>query len=278
MAKRKAEEVEAGSSNHANKVAKLTQEESQGDSIDQVDDINANISNNDTEHGVATTKSDGTPDETPPNSPPQDLPTDSKSITTTDTDPLPPKPKGKKKATPAQTTRPTATRKSTRHSKKEARPVRKRLNKILRAKIKSVLTFLDTTAPDRTTMTITKSHLIAALMRLRQDYEIEDPKWADITRDVGEAVVREFSGPMGTLRVKTDWVVLDLSVKTEIEKMIEVKVEGWGLEDVRFLEVELEILGKEMEEGAMWRVLEAVMVVVEEKRFGVCPVPAAEVF
>ncbi|KAF7189716.1 hypothetical protein HII31_08823 [Pseudocercospora fuligena] len=288
MGKRKAEEVEAGSSDRSSKVAKLTQEESQADSIDQAGDINTNISNDNSETGVTATNSERAPEHTTPNSP-QDPSNDSRNITTaeaTDTEPAQSKSKGKKKAA-AVTSKPKATRKSTR-SKTNAptepttsKPVRKHINKTVQAKIQSTLDFIDTTPPrnpSRSTITITKSHLTAALMTLRQDYEISDPKWANIETDVGEAVIREFEGPIGTFKFKTEWVVLDLNVKTEIEKIIEEKIgEGWGLEHVKLLEVEIEIIGRQMEEVATLRFLEAVEEEAEkEKWLGVCPVPVFE--
>ncbi|EME89579.1 uncharacterized protein MYCFIDRAFT_193465 [Pseudocercospora fijiensis CIRAD86] len=294
MTKRKAEEVEAGSSDQLSKVAKLSQKESQPDSINEADALNTSTTSNAGPNGD-TTNTESPPDETTPNSPQAD----STTLTTaeaTDTDPIPPKPKGKKKATPVKT-KPKPTRKTTR-SKTETPPSPpppskpKRINKTLKSKIKTLLTYLETNPPpplSRTTLEIPKPHLLAALMTMRQDYEIGDPKWADLQTDVGEAVIEEFEAPTGTLGFMTEWVVLDLRVKTEIEKMVEGKVEGWGLEDVRFLEVEVEMVGRRREGEAAWRFFESVEDVRSEdedededegegRRFGVCPMPAAEVF
>ncbi|KXT06144.1 hypothetical protein AC578_1354 [Pseudocercospora eumusae] len=303
MAKRKAGKVEAGSSDHPSKAAKLTREDSQADSIDQADsinantdsidqadNINANTNSNDTENGVAATNSD----ETTPTSP-QDPSTDSKNLTTAeppDTDLRAPTPKRSKKATAAKShTRKSPRTKNEPDTTTTTNPVRKPINNLLKAKITSILNYLNTTPlPSRdretNTLTLTKSHLLAALMTLRQDFELGDPNAADIHTDVGEeALVGEFSAPNGTLRGETEWVVVDFGVKTEIEKEIGRKVEGWGLEGVRVLEVEIWVLGREMEGRAGVRFLEAVEGVEDEveeveggKRFGVCPVPAADVF
>lgn len=327
MPKRKAE-IEAGSSDHPNKVAKLTQDELPQDQEEQGAYSGPTTTNDQTSTGlemdptVTTSLDDTAPNSqhggSTPNSPPGSSNSDSKKeIIGTDQDTTA-ESKSKKpaKKTPVKSAKSTSTKQPRKPRSKKAAviepttpppPKPKRINKIVRAKVESILDFVNTTDPSDTVLersdtetpsliTITKSHLISTLMSLRADYELGDPMWADLSTDIPEAVVRTFSAPNGTWNVETEWVVVDVSIKTDIEKQVEVKVEGWGLEDVRLLEVEMEVVGREIETGAGWRLCEEVEmatnpsgssqggeehgVVVEGKeveRIGVCPAPKKEV-
>lgn len=93
---------------------------------------------------------------------------------------------------------------------KPAEPKKKRINKALREKIQQVLDFLASTTGSRSSLERSKdnknhvivkeSALLGALMSLRADYEVSDPRMASVL-DVEDVTVREFAARIGTDQV-----------------------------------------------------------------------------
>lgn len=93
---------------------------------------------------------------------------------------------------------------------KSAEPKKKRINKALREKIQQVFDFLASTTGTRSSLERSKenknhvivkeSALLGALMSLRADYEVSDPRMASVL-DVEDVTIREFVARIGTDQV-----------------------------------------------------------------------------
>lgn len=120
----------------------------------------------------------------------------------------PPPPPPKKQKTKAATKARAKTSNLT--QAKSVEPKKKRINKALREKIQQVLDFLASTTGTRSSLerskenkshvTVKESALLGALMSLRADYEVSDPRMASVL-DVEDVTTREFVARVGTDQV-----------------------------------------------------------------------------
>lgn len=194
-------------------------------------------------------------------------------------------PPSKKQKTKAATKAKAKSEKST--AAKPAEPKKKRINKALREKVQQVLDFLASTAGTRSSLerskenknhvTVKESALLGALMSLRADYEVSDPRMASVL-DVEDVTVREFVARIGTDQVLVKFLgmflvkspqspktfranvslVVDLSKQTTLETSIHQRIENWGLGEVSLLEAELEMYSKQLEDAAVNILLDAI--------------------
>lgn len=119
------------------------------------------------------------------------------------------------------------------------KPRVRRINKTLKAKVKQVGDFLDSTGREdsrleRSTanenhVIITESSLLASLMAMRSDWEISDPRMASLL-DASEAIVEQYEEKWATSDAMVRIVVLDLEKETAFVEGIQQKTEGWDLE------------------------------------------------
>ena len=103
---------------------------------------------------------------------------------------------------------------------KSVEPKKKRINKALREKIQQVLDFLASTTGSRSSLkrskenknhvTVKESALLGALMSLRADYEVSDPRMASVL-DVKDVTVCEFVARIGTDQVLVKFLGMFLS-------------------------------------------------------------------
>jgi hypothetical protein len=77
-------------------------------------------------------------------------------------------------------------------------------------------------------------------MAMRADWEVDHPTKANKS-DVKNIIVREEFLPLGSTPVMVNYVTLDLQEQSEIEKVVQEKVMGWGLDGSNLLQVELEL-------------------------------------
>ncbi|GAB1739459.1 hypothetical protein NU219Hw_g4416t1 [Hortaea werneckii] len=135
------------------------------------------------------------------------------------------------------------------------------LSYIVRCKVRRVQDFADTTT--RTSLTrssdneniihIPERNLLGTLMRLYVDYELGAAETASLDQ-VGEAITERFTAPVGQQQRETkyNWVKFDTNVPTTLEKEIQAKVAGYGLERVNLIEAEMEMMNCELLERVKW--------------------------
>ncbi|KAK4507085.1 hypothetical protein PRZ48_000819 [Zasmidium cellare] len=151
-------------------------------------------------------------------------------------------------------------------------PRAKRINKHLKAKVKQVSDFLDTTSREDSRLQrcsanenhviVTEACLLASLMSMRADWELTDPRLASLL-DAGEAIVEQYEERWASSEQPVRMVVVDLEVKTAFVEGILQKIEGWDLEDINLLEVELELTQQRAEDSAAFRFFSAVETAVQ---------------
>ncbi|CAK4034681.1 Hypothetical predicted protein [Lecanosticta acicola] len=162
---------------------------------------------------------------------------------------------------------------------------KKRIKNSIRNKIDQITAFLSSSAAassrlDRDSgnkhfVTIKESALLGALMALRADWEVSDPRQASLL-DAEEVVVREFAAPVGTEQIPARFMVIDLSKRTTLESSIHLKIENWGLDGIGLLEAELEMYAKQLEQVAAFVLLEAVEEACGSEPSSPSPLPPAE--
>ncbi|KAI7477372.1 hypothetical protein KC357_g4549 [Hortaea werneckii] len=131
----------------------------------------------------------------------------------------------------------------------------------VRCKIRRVQDFADNTS--HTTLTrfsdnaniihIPERNLLGTLMRLYADYELGAAESASLDQ-VEEAITARFTAPVGQQQRETqyNWVKFDTNVQTTLEKEIQAKVAGYGLERVNLIEMEMEMMNSELLERMKW--------------------------
>lgn len=126
------------------------------------------------------------------------------------------------------------------------------INTALAAKVKLVKSFLacnfDTALerdPKHKNLVVVPSSLLAGAMRtMCAHYQIgcvDDARYSD----VGEAFIDISKRLDGTDAVEVDYFTVDVTAETVLEKQVKEKIADYGLQDVRLLEVELEMIRKE---------------------------------
>ncbi|KAI6808318.1 hypothetical protein KC340_g17112 [Hortaea werneckii] len=140
-------------------------------------------------------------------------------------------------------------------------PPPNQLSYIVRCKIRRVQDFAGTTS--RTSLTrssdnekiihIPERNLLGTLMRLYVDYELGAAETASLDQ-VEEAIIERFTAPLGQQQRETryNWVKFDTNVTTALEKEIQAKVAGYGLERVNLIEMEMEMMNCELLERMKW--------------------------
>lgn len=83
------------------------------------------------------------------------------------------------------------------------------------------------------------SVLLAALKRMRLDYDMGDPDLVDVG-DVDEVIIGTFIAPVRQCDAQT-WVALDLSTRVEWVERVHEKIAGHGLDNVNLLATEIEM-------------------------------------
>ncbi|KAF2173084.1 hypothetical protein M409DRAFT_17032 [Zasmidium cellare ATCC 36951] len=142
------------------------------------------------------------------------------------------------------------------------KPRVKRINKTLKAKVKQVGDFLDTTSREDSRLKrssanenhviITEACLLASLMAMRADWELTDPRMASLL-DASEAIVEQYEEKWASSEQLVRMVAVDLEKKTAFVEGIQQKIEGWDLEGINLLEVELELTQQRAEDEAAFR-------------------------
>ncbi|KAI7490029.1 hypothetical protein KC351_g863 [Hortaea werneckii] len=179
-----------------------------------------------------------------------------------DTSPVAKKPK---RASPKTPRRPKETHKANRtaveSTTKTNMPSRNQLSYIVRCKIRRVQDFAANTS--HTTLArssdneqiihIPERNLLGTLMRLYVDYELGAAETASLDQ-VEAAITERFTAPVGQQQRETryNWVKFDTTVQTPLEKEIQAKVAGYGLERVNLIEIEMEMMNSELLERAKW--------------------------
>ncbi|KAI6858775.1 hypothetical protein KC338_g7576 [Hortaea werneckii] len=181
---------------------------------------------------------------------------------TLDTWPLAKKPK---RASPKTPRRPKETQKASKtaveSTTKTNMPSRNQLSYIVRSKIRRVQDFAANTS--HTTLArssdnekiihIPERNLLGTLMRLYVDYELGAAETASLDQ-VEAAITERFKAPVGQQQRETryNWVKFDTTVQSPLEKEIQAKVAGYGLERVNLIETEMEMMNSELLERAKW--------------------------
>ncbi|KAI7169989.1 hypothetical protein KC316_g11447 [Hortaea werneckii] len=181
---------------------------------------------------------------------------------TLDTSPLAKKPRRTSPKTPR---RPKESQKASiiavESTAKTRMPPANQLSYIVRCKIRRVQDFADNTS--RTSLThssdnekiihIPERNLLGTLMRLYVDYELGAAEAASVDQ-VEEAITERFTAPVGQQQRETrcNWVKFDTNVQTSLEKKIQAKVTGYGLERVNLIEMEMEMMNCELLERVRW--------------------------
>ncbi|SMR41930.1 unnamed protein product [Zymoseptoria tritici ST99CH_1E4] len=137
-------------------------------------------------------------------------------------------------------------------------PKPKRINKVVKAKVKAVGDFLDNTPVDQSVLrrshenadhvVVTELAAIAALKTMVADYGISDPSWTSLV-DIKDIVVDSFVEPLGQNPV-VKFTTLDLSRTSAFEEAIHQKIAGWELDGINLLEAELEMNARQLESAA----------------------------
>lgn len=114
----------------------------------------------------------------------------------------------------------------------------KRINKALKAKIKQVADFLDSTgredsrlrrsATNENHVITTEACLLASLMAMHADWELTDPRMASLL-DASEAIVEQYDEKWPSREQMVRMVILDLEMETAFVESIQQKIEGWDL-------------------------------------------------
>lgn len=167
----------------------------------------------------------------------------------------------------------------------------KRINKALKAKIKQVGDFLDSTGREDSRLTrsatnenhviITEACLLASLMAMHADWELTDPRMASLL-EASEAIVEQYDEKWPSSEQMVRMVVLDLDKETTFVEGIQQKIEGWDLEvnttsdlidrerlanaylkGINLLEVELELTEKRVEDEAAFRLFSVVETAIQ---------------
>ncbi|GAB1726191.1 hypothetical protein NU195Hw_g5278t1 [Hortaea werneckii] len=181
---------------------------------------------------------------------------------TLDTSPVAKKPKC---ASPKTPRRPKETQKANRttvdSTTKTNMPSRNQLSYIVRCKIRRIQDLAANTS--HTTLTrssdnadiihIPERNLLGTLMRLYVDYELGAVETANLDQ-VEAAITERFTAPVGQQQRETryNWVKFNTNVQTPLEKEIQAKVAGYGLERVNLIEMEMEMMNSELLERAKW--------------------------
>ncbi|KAI7285099.1 hypothetical protein KC345_g1934 [Hortaea werneckii] len=181
---------------------------------------------------------------------------------TLDTSPLAKKPK---RASPKTPRRPKETHNANTSAvvstAKTNMPPRNQLSYIVRCKIRRVQDFAANTS--HTTLArssdneqiihIPERNLLGTLMRLYVDYELGAAETACLDQ-IEAAITERFTAPVGQQQRDTryKWVKFDTNVQTPLEKEIQAKVAGYGLERVNLIEMEMEMMNAELLERAKW--------------------------
>ncbi|KAI6898173.1 hypothetical protein KC318_g9303 [Hortaea werneckii] len=181
---------------------------------------------------------------------------------TLDTSPLAKKPRRTSPKTPRrpkESHKPNGT--AIESTTKTKMPPPNQLSYIVRCKIRRVQDFAGTTSrtsPTRSSdndkiIHIPERNLLGTLMRLYVDYELGAAETASLDQ-VEEAIIERFTAPVGQQQRKTkyNWVKFDTSVPTTLEKQIQVKVAGYGLERVNLIEMEMEMMNCELLQRVKW--------------------------
>ncbi|KAI7159602.1 hypothetical protein KC349_g4026 [Hortaea werneckii] len=131
----------------------------------------------------------------------------------------------------------------------------------VRCKIRRVQDFADNTlrtslarsSDNEKVIHIPERNLLGTLMRLYVDYELGAAETASLDQ-VEEAITERFTAPVGQqqLETKYNWVKFDANVQTSLEKKIQAKVAGCGLERVNLIEMEMEMMNFELLERMKW--------------------------
>ncbi|KAI7143967.1 hypothetical protein KC316_g15651 [Hortaea werneckii] len=134
-------------------------------------------------------------------------------------------------------------------------PPPNQLSYIVRCKIRRVQDFADTTSHTSLTRSsdnekvihIPERNLLGTLMRLYVDYELGAAETASLDQVEG-AITERFTAPVGQQQRETryNWVKFDTNVPTALEKDIQAKVAGYGLERVNLIEMEMEMMNCEL--------------------------------
>ncbi|SMQ45585.1 unnamed protein product [Zymoseptoria tritici ST99CH_3D7] len=137
-------------------------------------------------------------------------------------------------------------------------PKPKRINKVVKAKVKAVGDFLDNTPVDQSVLrrshenadhvVVTELAAIAALKTMVADYGISNPSWTSLV-DIKDIVVDAFVEPLGQNPV-VKFTTLDLSRTSAFEEAIHQKIAGWELDGINLLEAELEMNARQLERVA----------------------------
>ncbi|KAI6889793.1 hypothetical protein KC318_g15186 [Hortaea werneckii] len=140
-------------------------------------------------------------------------------------------------------------------------PPPNQLSYIVRCKIRRVQDFADTTSHTSLTRSsdnekvihIPERNLLGTLMRLYVDYELGAAETASLDQVEG-AITERFTAPVGQQQRETryNWVKFDTNVPTALEKDIQAKVAGYGLERVNLIEMEMEMMNCELLERMKW--------------------------
>lgn len=119
------------------------------------------------------------------------------------------------------------------------KPRVKRINKALKAKVKQVLEFVDSTSREESRLRrsasnenhviVTEASLLASLMAMHADWELTDPRMAS-PLEASEAIVEQYEENWTTSDEVVRMVVLDLEQETAFVEGIQLKVEGWDVE------------------------------------------------
>ncbi|KAI6790491.1 hypothetical protein KC363_g1229 [Hortaea werneckii] len=181
---------------------------------------------------------------------------------TLDTSPLTKKPK---RASPKTPRRPKETQEAdttaVEGTAKTKMPPPNQLSYTVRCKIRRVQDFADNTLHTTLTRSLDNSNIIhipernllGTLMRLNVDYELGAAESASLDQ-VEEAITARFTAPVGQQHRETqyNWVKFDANVQTTLEKEIQTKVAGYGLERINLIEMEMEMMNYELLERVKW--------------------------
>lgn len=92
---------------------------------------------------------------------------------------------------------------------------------------------------------VPSSLLAGAVTVMRTDYQIGSPEDAEHA-DVDDAIIHINKRSTGTDAVEVDWFTVDVSVTTEFETKIKEKIPDSGLEDVCLLEIQMEMIQRDL--------------------------------
>ncbi|KAK5120191.1 hypothetical protein LTR85_006397 [Meristemomyces frigidus] len=130
-------------------------------------------------------------------------------------------------------------------------PARSELSFIVAAKVKHVQDYINTVSEtytalsrdilDSTLISVPEIDLIAALMRMRVDYEIGDAALAQVS-DAEAVIVTRYFAPVRQTPHQAAHITIDATKRTALEDSIQEKIYGHGLEAYSLLELELEML------------------------------------